>query len=110
MNRLSATIFSLAILCCAQNAMAGDGDVNNSIDACRIAIAQQLKTDPALLSINVGKMKVLARSRELAFKISSEDKSGPLHGVNAKCVTKLTGVVTGLTIDGKAATLTTAAN
>ena len=47
MNRLSATIFSLAILCCAQNAMAGDGDVNNSIDACRIAIAQQLKTDPA---------------------------------------------------------------
>ena len=55
------------------------------------------------VSVSVGKIKSPARVRNVAFKVSSFDAAGPR--INATCVTKLTGEVTELTIDGKPATL-----
>ena len=110
MNRLTTTVFTAVALACSGSALAGDGDLTTSIDACRTAISQQLKAEPASLNINVGKMKVLARARSLVFKVNSYDAAGPVHGVTAKCVTKLTGEVTELTLDGKATTLAAVGN
>ena len=105
MNRFTLAVIAAGMSSMASGAFAGDGDVSNSIDACRAAILTQLKADTSAVSVSVGKIKSLARVRNVAFKVSSFDAAGPYRGINATCVTKLTGEVTELTIDGKPATL-----
>ena len=76
MNRFTLAVIGAGMISLTSGAFAGDGDVSNSIDACRAAILTQLKADTSAVSVSVGKIKSPARVRNVAFKVNSFDAAG----------------------------------